>query len=440
MTSHEPSTERISLRRIGSAKLVRSRVLRGNTLTTGTLLAEDLEADSQASGTVYDVIEHNGEERGGTRYRVWHRDDGDIVIYDRGDAAWDAYELVDDPFTDQVIAALGDAIYGAAPTMDADEREAYTETLTAAQQRAVMEQREAQHRTRRLTVPALEEIMYQAFPVLDHGFIRVVDYHGGDASVVQAARVSYGAGTRRVSDDRGLIRYLTRAQHGSPFEMAEIKLHVKLPIFVARQWIRHRTASVNELSARYSIVRDEFYVPDPSVVAAQAQANRQGRGAAFDEPAAEAVRANIRSHADESYQLYEELLQEQQATDGAAPGLARELARTVLPPSLYTEWFWQIDLRNLLHFLELRCDAHAQHEIRVYANVIRDEILQRWAPLVHEAFTDYQLESGTLSRNTLALVRELLQGRRAEAEAMRETSGIAGREWRETMEMLGLSE
>ena len=443
MTSDEPGAGPLTLRPVGSAAKLRAAT--GEPSVVNAFLAEHLQDNPETFGTVYDVIEHEVDEQEdqSVRFQVWNRSDGDIIIYEGDHDAWLAYEEGNQALTDQVIAALGDAIYEASPAGEDDERRVNTGALTPEQQRAVIEHRQTEYRTRRLTVPAVEEILYQAFPVLDHGFVRVVDYHGGDAAVVQAARVSYADGTRQVSDDRGLIRYLMRMQHGTPLEMAVVKLHVKLPIFVARQWIRHRTASVNEISARYSIIRDEFYVPEPSAVAAQSRSNRQGRGAQFSDPDAELVRARMGRHAEESYQLYKDLLQEaqeQEGTDREAPGLARELARMVLPSSLYTEWFWQIDLRNLLHFLQLRCDEHAQYEIRVYAEIIRDEILRRWTPLVYDAFNDYQMEAASLSRGALTLVREMVSGRRGEAEELREASGIAAREWRETMALLGLDE
>jgi thymidylate synthase (FAD) len=290
--------------------------------------------------------------------------------------------------------------------------------------------------TRRAVAPALEEILFQALPVLDHGFIRVVDYMGDDAAIVQAARVSYGKGTRRVSDDRGLIRYLMRHRHTSPFEMCEIKLHVKLPIFVARQWIRHRTAAVNEYSARYSVLDDEVYVPGAEGVAVQSSDNRQGRGVAFDAQEAEQVRAGIRASGEEAFQRYHALLNDngtgQPLVEGR-PGVARELARVVLPLSTYTQWYWKTDLHNLLHFVALRLDRHAQAEIRAYAEILAD-ILRRWVPATYEAFTDYRLNALELSGPALAVLRRMLRGEKVTADE----SGLSAREWRELVHQLGV--
>ena len=269
-------------------------------------------------------------------------------------------------------------------------------------------QRTQRHQTFRTTVPALEEMLYTPISVLDHGFIRVVDYMGDDSAIVQAARVSYGRGTRTVSNDRGLIRYLMRQRHTSPFEMCEIKLHVKLPIFVARQWIRHRTANVNEYSARYSILDREFYVPDVDAIASQSQRNRQGRGERLPESDAEQVRELLLGDALQVYEHYEDLLNEKkdgEPRDPARPGLARELARINLSLNFYTQWYWKIDLHNLLNFLALRVDQHAQYEIRVYAKAILDRIVKIWVPLVYEAFCDYRLNGRTLSAQAISVVR-----------------------------------
>ncbi len=289
--------------------------------------------------------------------------------------------------------------------------------------------------TRRATAPRLEEILYQALPVLDHGFVRVVDYMGDDAAIVQAARVSYGKGTRKISQDEGLIRYLMRHRHTSPFEMCEIKLHVKLPIFVARQWIRHRTANVNEYSARYSILDKEFYTPAPEQLAAQSTTNNQGRGAAFDGDAAAATLDVLRRDAAQAFESYEHLLNADAAgapVDPDRPGLARELARIGLPLSAYTQWYWKTDLHNLFHFISLRADPHAQYEIRVYADILRD-VVERWTPLAARAFEDYRLHGAELSRQGLDVVRRRLKG-----EAVtQETSGMSAREWRELEALLG---
>lgn len=286
--------------------------------------------------------------------------------------------------------------------------------------------------TRRAVVPALEEILYEALPVLDKGFIRVIDYMGDDAAIVQAARVSYGRGTKQVSSDRGLINYLMRMRHTSPFEMCELKLHVKLPIFVARQWIRHRTASVNEYSARYSVLDDEFYLPAPEHLATQSTTNRQGRAETLDEPAAAAALAAIETNAAEAYARYVALLNEGgKPLDPGRTGLARELARMVLPLNTYTQWYWKIDLHNLLHFVALRADPHAQYEIRAYAEVLLD-IVRRWVPLTCEAFVDYRLEGATLSAKALAVVRRMLRGETVEQAGSR----MSSREWRELQALL----
>jgi thymidylate synthase (FAD) len=291
--------------------------------------------------------------------------------------------------------------------------------------------------TRRATVPALEEILYQAIPVLDHGFVRVVDYMGDDAAIVQAARVSYGKGTRKISEDRGLIHYLLRHRHTTPFEMCEIKFHVKLPIFVARQWIRHRTANVNEYSARYSVLDEEFYVPAPEQLAAQSQINKQGRDAALPATEAAEVLAAIRDGGTHAYGTYTKLLNETikgEVIDEARSGIARELARMVLPANIYTQWYWKIDLHNLLHFLSLRADPHAQYEIRVYAEAMLD-VVKKWVPITHEAFTQHRLKSVTLSAAAWEVVKRMLAGEDV-AEAQ---SGLGRREWRELMAVLGRS-
>jgi thymidylate synthase (FAD) len=290
--------------------------------------------------------------------------------------------------------------------------------------------------TGRPTVDALEKLLHKPLPVLDHGFVRVVDYMGDDAAVVQAARVSYGRGTRKVSEDRGLIRYLMRHWHTTPFEMCEIKLHVKLPIFVARQWIRHRTANVNEYSARYSILDREFYIPDHEQIAPQSQSNKQGRSEATSREQAEAVRALLRDDSDRAYTHYQWMLNEQ---DGAEheperPGVARELARIGLGLNTYTQWYWKVDLHNLFHFLRLRADPHSQYEIRVYADLILD-IVRQWVPMSHEAFLEYQMGAFSLSASALEVVRRALAGE----DVGQEQSGLSRREWDELVGVLGLS-
>ena len=278
--------------------------------------------------------------------------------------------------------------------------------------------------TRRPTVPALEEMLATPIPCLDHGFVRVVDYFGDDAAIVQAARVSYGKGTRKTSEDRQLIRYLMRHRHTTPFEMCELKLHVKLPIFVARQWIRHRTANVNEISGRYSLFTDEYYVPQPEHLAVQSSDNKQGRGATLSAEEAERVRNEIRRESAGAYAAYEGLLNEHD--------LARELARTVLPVNYYTQWYWKVDLHNLLHFLSLRMDPHAQYEIRVFAEAI-GQFVKAWVPMTWEAFEDYRLGAVTMSRGALTVVQRMLAGEAVEQAG----SGLSKREWDELMGALG---
>jgi thymidylate synthase (FAD) len=284
---------------------------------------------------------------------------------------------------------------------------------------------EAARATPRPTLRAVSEGMeahlYRAHEVLDHGFIRVIDYMGDDAAIVQAARVSYGAGTKHVSNDEGLIRYLMRHWHSTPFEMCEIKLHVKLPVFVARQWIRHRTANVNEYSARYSILDREFYIPAPEHLAAQSTVNNQGRGAVLTGDEAARVLEMLKSDAGRAYDHYRAMLSQ----DGQQ-GLARELARMNLPANIYTQWYWKVDLHNLFHFLRLRADAHAQYEIRVYADAIC-RVVADWVPIAWGAFEDYRLGGVTLSSKAVDCVRRMLKG-----EAVtQETSGMSKGEWRE---------
>jgi thymidylate synthase (FAD) len=259
----------------------------------------------------------------------------------------------------------------------------------------------------RVVNPKADELLGKEFKVLNHGFVRLVDYMGGDESIVQAARVSYGKGTKTVSEDRTLIRYLMRHQHTTPFEMVEFKFHIKLPIFVARQWIRHRTANVNEYSGRYSIMPEEFYVPEESVIKYQNSLNKQGRDN-------EEVPPEIRKR------VLEILLQEQKSSFNGYQemleyNIARELARINLPLSLYTQWYWKIDLHNLFHFLKLRMDKHAQYEIRVYAEKMA-EIVKVIVPMAYEAFEDYVLNSITFSKNELTLLKKYLPNSIDESE------------------------
>jgi thymidylate synthase (FAD) len=275
--------------------------------------------------------------------------------------------------------------------------------------------------TLRAVSEGMERHLYVAQPVLDHGFVRVIDYMGDDAAIVQAARVSYGAGTKHVQNDEGLIRYLMRHWHSTPFEMCEIKLHVKLPVFVARQWIRHRTANVNEYSARYSILDREFYIPQPDALAAQSTVNNQGRGAVLEGDEAARVLEWLKADAGRAFDHYEAML----STDGQQ-GLARELARMNLPMNTYTQWYWKTDLHNLLHFLRLRADAHAQYEIRVYAEAIAAMVAD-WVPLAYAAFADYRMGGVSLSAQAVDVLKRRLQGE----VVTQETSGMSKGEWRE---------
>ena len=275
--------------------------------------------------------------------------------------------------------------------------------------------------TLRAVSEGMEAHLYRAHPVLDHGFIRVVDYMGDDAAITQAARVSYGRGTKSVSNDEGLIRYLMRHWHSTPFEMCEVKLHVKLPVFVARQWIRHRTANVNEYSARYSILDREFYIPAPEHLAAQSTVNNQGRGEVLQGDEAARVLDLLREDAMRSYDHYEAMLSQ----DGQQ-GLARELARMNLPANVYTQWYWKVDLHNLFHFLRLRADAHAQYEIRAYAQTMCG-IVRDWVPFAYAAFEDYRLGGVQLSAKGV----EALKRRLAGEAVTQENSGMSKGEWRE---------
>jgi thymidylate synthase (FAD) len=290
----------------------------------------------------------------------------------------------------------------------------------------------------RPAVEAIDAKLGVPLPVLDHGFVRVVDYMGDDAAVVQAARVSYGKGTKTPSDDRGLIRYLLKHRHTTPFEMCEIKLHVKLPIFVARQWIRHRTANVNEYSARYSILAREFYVPAPHAISPQSKTNRQGRNGDLPAKVRQAMAETIRIQGEIAYDFYEELFtgwpwfdqdgdlrgeREDARPHHGEHGMARELARMVLPVNAYTEWYWKIDLHNLMHFLALRTDPHAQAEIRAYADAIMS-ILQTWVPISAEAFDEYLLGAETFSRSEMAYLRHWIADVR-EAMETRNMNGLA---------------
>ena len=299
--------------------------------------------------------------------------------------------------------------------------------LTQDQRAEIDALRATPRQTLRAVSEGAEAHLYLAHEVLDHGFIRVIDYMGDDAAIVQAARVSYGAGTKKVNDDSGLIRYLMRHWHSTPFEMCELKLHVKLPIFVARQWIRHRTANVNEYSARYSIMDREFYIPQPEHLAAQSTVNNQGRGAVLEGAEAARVLEILKSDAARSYDHYEEMLSQ----DGQQ-GLARELARMNLPANIYTQWYWKVDLHHLFHFLRLRADPHAQYEIRVYAEAIA-RVVADWVPVAFAAFEDYRMGGVSLSAKAVTILKRRLAGE----TVSQETSGMSKGEWREFVELWG---
>ncbi|MFN5027179.1 MAG: FAD-dependent thymidylate synthase [Candidatus Fonsibacter sp.] len=306
--------------------------------------------------------------------------------------------------------------------------------LTSEQKKEIQEQQSQNNSTKRVTSPELEKILYEAIPVLDHGFIRVIDYMGDDSSIVQSARVSYGKGTKKVSTDEGLIRYLMRHWHSTPFEMCEIKYHVKLPIFIARQWIRHRTANVNEYSARYSILDKEFYIPAKEQLSAQATNNRQGRGELITGQQADEVLKILKDDAVRTYDNYEKILNERfdgTIIDEKKSGLARELARMNLTLNSYTQWYWKTDLLNLMNFLFLRGDSHAQYEIRVYAEKMLDTV-KKWVPITHAAFLDYRVGAAHLSSKGLKIVKSMINGNKVSYE----DSGLSKREWNELMEVI----
>jgi len=306
--------------------------------------------------------------------------------------------------------------------------------LTSEQKKEIQEQQSQSNTTKRVTSPELEKVLYEAIPVLDHGFIRVIDYMGDDSSIVQSARVSYGKGTKKVSTDEGLIRYLMRHWHSTPFEMCEIKYHVKLPIFIARQWIRHRTANVNEYSARYSILDKEFYIPAKEQLSAQATNNRQGRGELITGQQADEVLKILKDDAVRTYENYEKMLNERfdgTIIDEKKSGLARELARMNLTLNSYTQWYWKTDLLNLMNFLFLRGDSHAQYEIRVYAEKMLDTV-KKWVPITHAAFLDYRVGAAHLSSKGLKIVKSMINGNKVSYE----DSGLSKREWNELMEVI----
>ena len=292
----------------------------------------------------------------------------------------------------------------------------------------------SEFKTRRVTASKLDKVLYKPFKVLDHGFVRVIDYMGDDSSIVQAARVSYGKGTKKLNQDKNLINYLLSHRHTTPFEMNEIKFHIKLPIFVARQWIRHRTANVNEYSARYSILDKEFYIPAPDKLAAQAVNNRQGRGDLLEGEQAQEVLNILKEDSQRTYENYEKMLNERydgSTIDENKSGLARELARMNLTLNSYTQWYWKTDLLNLMNFLFLRADMHAQYEIRVYAEAMI-ETLKKWVPITHSAFLDYRVGAAHISAKGLNIIKSMLSGGKVDLES----SGLSKREWNELMQVL----
>ena len=310
--------------------------------------------------------------------------------------------------------------------------------LTKEQQQEIESLKGQKNNTKRVVAPELEKILFDAIPVLDHGFIRVIDYMGDDTSIVQAARVSYGKGTKQVSTDSGLIKYLMRHWHSTPFEMCEIKYHVKLPIFIARQWIRHRTANVNEYSARYSILDKEFYLPSQENLAAQSKINRQGRGEVLEGKRAEEVLSLLKDDAETSYQNYEKMLNQKydgSTIDESKIGLARELARMNLTLNTYTQWYWKTDLLNLMNFLRLRVDRHAQYEIRAYAEIMLNS-LKKWVPITYEAFMDYRVGGYEVSAKGKKVLNKLINGEKISIEE----SKLSKREWNELMSSFELKD
>ena len=310
--------------------------------------------------------------------------------------------------------------------------------LTIDQKKEIEEQKLQNNKTKRAVSPELEKILYDAVPALDHGFVRVVDYMGDDSSIVQAARVSYGKGTKQVSTDSGLIKYLMRHWHSTPFEMCEIKYHIKLPIFIARQWIRHRTANVNEYSARYSILDKEFYLPKAENLAAQSKSNRQGRGEILEGEKAKKVLNLLKNDAERTYQNYETMLNEKydgSTIDKNSVGLARELARMNLTLNTYTQWYWKTDLLNLMNFLRLRADKHAQYEIRAYADIMLST-LKKWVPITYSAFIDYRVGGVELSSKGKIVIQKIINNQNISIE----NSGLSKREWNELMDTMELDD
>ncbi|GAB6089417.1 FAD-dependent thymidylate synthase [Spirochaeta dissipatitropha] len=275
-------------------------------------------------------------------------------------------------------------------------------------------------------VPSAEDILDHEYPVLDKGFVRLVDYMGGDDRIVQAARVSYGSGTKSFRQDAGLIRYLLRNEHTSPFEQVVFTFHAKMPVFVARQWVRHRTARLNEISGRYSVMKDEFYLPDADKISLQSEDNKQGRqDEAVDRETAVQILGKLEQGQKEAYAAYQNLI---------VNGLARELARINLPLSMYTEWYWQIDLHNLFHFLRLRLDPHAQYEIRAYAEVMLD-IARKVCPVATEAFEEHRMGAVTFSSREFEVLQQIISGEN-DLESALDTAGLDGKDRERMLEKL----
>ena len=303
--------------------------------------------------------------------------------------------------------------------------------LTIEQKKEIADQQSQKNSTKELPHWKLEKILYEALPVLDHGFVRVVDYMGDDSSIVQSARVSYGKGTKKVSTDEGLIKYLMRHWHSTPFEMCEIKYHVKLPIFIARQWIRHRTANVNEYSARYSILDKEFYIPAKDQLSAQSTSNRQGRGDLITGEQADEVLKILKDDATRTYDNYEKMLNERfdgSTIDDGKARSSKRVSKNEFTLNSYTQWYWKTDLLNLLNFLFLRADSHAQYEIRVYAETMLDTV-KKWVPITHDAFLDYRVGAVHVSAKGKKVIQQMTKGE----QMSHENSGLSKREWNELM-------
>ena len=310
--------------------------------------------------------------------------------------------------------------------------------LSEGNKKEILDQQSQKNITKRVTSPELEKILYEAIPVLDHGFIRVIDYMGDDTSIVQSAKVPYGKGTKKVSTDEGLIKISNETLALYSFEMCEIKYHVKLPIFIARQWIRHRTANVNEYSARYSILDKEFYLPAKEQLSAQSQINRQGRGNLITGEQADEILKILKDDATRTYDNYEKMLNEKfdgTTIDEGKSGLARELARMNLTLNSYTQWYWKTDLLNLLNFLFLRADSHAQYEIRVYAEAMLDTV-KKWVPITHAAFLDYRVGAVHVSSKGKKVIQQMAKGEKVSFES----SGLSKREWNELMTSFDFTE